>query len=68
MKIHHEMIIQMDEEKETTKVTHNISKTSHQIQRGAAHKGEKITIKESKIGHLPLIKKSQVGPKMRGKK
>jgi hypothetical protein len=63
MKLRHEMIIQMDEEKETTKVTLDIVETNHQSQRGVAHKGKKITIKEPTTGHLPLIKKSQVRSK-----
>jgi hypothetical protein len=68
MKLYHEMIIQTDEEKKTTKVTPEIVETGHQSQKRVAQKGKKIIIKEPTVGHLPLVKKSQVGPRMRGKK
>ena len=66
-KLLHKMTIQTDEDKGTSKVTQDIVETSHQSQRGETHKGKKIIIKEPTTSHLPLIKKIQVGPKMRGK-
>jgi hypothetical protein len=37
-KLHHEMIIQIEKDKETIKVNLDIANTSHQTQRGAEHK------------------------------
>jgi hypothetical protein len=48
-KLLHKMIIQIDEDKGTSKVTHDIVETSHQSQRGATHKGRRLSLRSRQL-------------------